>query len=197
MHFTLRRQGGPQSQVAGQLTSGSSRRNAAAPSNGHDEASTRTINPSIFIPMVSAAAGLIFDTEGQVLLMREGYGRERYGLPGGVIEQGESPRATAVREVKEECGLDVRATELVAIYHLRTDRSEGLRFFFRCQILGGEPLIPETGEVAELMWAPPTHLPTPTTESAPYAIQDCLAGRKCIYREIDTRDPQGMLVLPV
>jgi 8-oxo-dGTP pyrophosphatase MutT (NUDIX family) len=145
--------------------------------------------------VVSAAAALIFDTNGRVLLMREGYGRKRYGLPGGVIEEGETPRAAAVREVKEELGLDVEATELVAVYHLRTQRSEGLRFFFRCEILHGEPAIPDTGEVTDFLWSSPTALPSPTTTTAPFAIRDGSAGHTCVYREIDTRNQAEAAIL--
>jgi 8-oxo-dGTP diphosphatase len=138
--------------------------------------------------VVSAAAVLIFDTEGRVLLIREGYGRKRYGLPGGVIEEGETPRAAALREVKEELGLDVQATDLVAVYHLRGARGEGLRFFFRAEILHGEPVVPDTGEITGFFWTSPSALPMPTTDTAPFAIRDGLAGRTGVYREIDTRD---------
>jgi 8-oxo-dGTP diphosphatase len=141
------------------------------------------------LSVISAAAVLIFDAEGRVLLIREGYGRKRYGLPGGVIEHGETPRVAALREVKEELALDVEATELVAVYHLRSPRGEGLRFFFRAEILHGEPTIPDSGEITGCFWSCPTALPTPTTTTAPFAIRDACDGRTGVYREIDARDP--------
>lgn len=33
-------------------------------------------------------------------------GRTFYSIPGGGIEDGETPEQTAIRELKEECGLD-------------------------------------------------------------------------------------------
>jgi len=51
------------------------------------------MSPELASDHVSAAAALIFDQAGRVLLIREGYGERRYGLPGGVIEDGETPRA--------------------------------------------------------------------------------------------------------
>ena len=68
--------------------------------------------------MPAASAALIFDGDGSVLLVREGYGLQRYGLPGGVIKDGESPAAAVVREVREEVGVRVEVGELVAVYHL-------------------------------------------------------------------------------
>jgi ADP-ribose pyrophosphatase YjhB (NUDIX family) len=137
--------------------------------------------------MPSAAAALIFDNADHILLIREGSGRKRYGLPGGVIESGESPRTATVREAHEELGLLVDPTELVAVYHLRTDRGEGMRYFFRCDILEGEPTVGDTGEIAGFVWAETDRLPSPLTTTAPYAIADATAGRVGVYREIDAR----------
>ena len=68
--------------------------------------------------MPDAAAALIIDDANRVLLIREGYEAGRYGLPGGVIEAGETPREYAViREVHEELGLSVEPQELVAVYY--------------------------------------------------------------------------------
>ena len=51
----------------------------------------------------------VFNTDGQVLLGRRlsKHGRGTWGLPGGKMEFGETPTITAVREVKEETGLDI------------------------------------------------------------------------------------------
>src|SRR5436190_17594489 len=44
--------------------------------------------------------------DGHVLLIRQSY-RTRWGLPGGLLEKGEEASTAAVRELKEEVGLDV------------------------------------------------------------------------------------------
>lgn len=55
--------------------------------------------------------GLVFDA-GRTLFVREG---ETWLLPGGRLEGDESPEAGAIREIREETGIDVRITGLGAI----------------------------------------------------------------------------------
>ena len=40
----------------------------------------------------------------------------KWGFPGGAIEPGEAPEMTAVREAKEETGLDVSIGKLIGFY---------------------------------------------------------------------------------
>lgn len=45
-------------------------------------------------------------------------GRTFYSIPGGGIEDGETPEQTAIRELKEECGLDgVIIRKLAEVYN--------------------------------------------------------------------------------
>lgn len=53
--------------------------------------------------------------EGKLLLVRESQD-QRWSLPGGWADIGESPRQVAEREVLEETGYVVRATKLLALY---------------------------------------------------------------------------------
>jgi 8-oxo-dGTP pyrophosphatase MutT (NUDIX family) len=55
---------------------------------------------------------LIRDEHGRVLLCQLTYKKD-WDLPGGVVEVGESPELAAVREVKEELGLDVVSNGLL------------------------------------------------------------------------------------
>jgi len=48
-----------------------------------------------------SAKALVFNENKNILIIRENRGWE---LPGGGIEQGESPQETIIREMKEECG---------------------------------------------------------------------------------------------
>jgi 8-oxo-dGTP pyrophosphatase MutT (NUDIX family) len=64
-----------------------------------------------------AAVIIIDETEGKVLLMcRHKYGRCYYVVPGGGVEAGETPAEAAIREAKEETGLDVVIERQVCEY---------------------------------------------------------------------------------
>ncbi|WP_031073557.1 NUDIX domain-containing protein [Streptomyces sp. NRRL WC-3742] len=65
--------------------------------------------------LVVAASAVVTDTEGRILLQRR-TDNGLYALPGGTMDLGESLPDTAVREVREETGLDVEITGLVGTY---------------------------------------------------------------------------------
>ncbi|MBM6405669.1 NUDIX hydrolase [Phycicoccus sp. CSK15P-2] len=60
------------------------------------------------------AQGLLRDPEGRVLLCELTY-KPEWDLPGGVVDPGEPPASTVVREISEELGLDVAVRGLVAV----------------------------------------------------------------------------------
>jgi ADP-ribose pyrophosphatase YjhB (NUDIX family) len=61
------------------------------------------------------AAAIVRDSRGWILLeKRSDCGL--WGLPGGRIEPGESVTEAAVREVKEETGLNIEITQLLGVY---------------------------------------------------------------------------------
>jgi 8-oxo-dGTP diphosphatase len=57
-----------------------------------------------------AAVGVIVRKDDAVLLIRRGKPPRagEWGIPGGVVELGETWRAAAQREVHEECGIEIR-----------------------------------------------------------------------------------------
>ena len=65
-----------------------------------------------------AVGTIITDPENRVVLVRRaiepGYGK--WVFPGGYVDRGEEVRAAAVREAREETGLDVRLDRLINIY---------------------------------------------------------------------------------
>lgn len=65
--------------------------------------------------LVVAASAVVTDDMGHILLQRR-TDSGLWALPGGGMEMDESLPGTAVREVKEETGLDVEITGLVGTY---------------------------------------------------------------------------------
>ncbi len=64
------------------------------------------------------AAGAILERRGEVLLVRRRF-EPRAGawcLPAGFMEYGETPRHCALRELREETGLEARLGELFGVY---------------------------------------------------------------------------------
>lgn len=67
------------------------------------------------LPKHIAGAGAIFhDADGGILLVKPSY-RETWEIPGGGLEHGEDPWAAAVREIKEETGLELRPGRLLVV----------------------------------------------------------------------------------
>jgi ADP-ribose pyrophosphatase YjhB (NUDIX family) len=56
---------------------------------------------------------LIINKNNQVLLQRRGTFPYKWGLVGGITELGESLEETAIREAKEETGLDIKELSLL------------------------------------------------------------------------------------
>lgn len=49
------------------------------------------------------AAVLFLNTQNEILIVKPVY-RERWLLPGGIVEKDESPRQACIREIREELG---------------------------------------------------------------------------------------------
>jgi ADP-ribose pyrophosphatase YjhB (NUDIX family) len=114
-------------------------------------------------PGVIIGCGNLVKREGSYLLVREGKASAggRYNLPAGKPELGETLIEAAIREAKEETGLDVAVGHIVGLYHCpRTSEGFGvLNVVFASDVAGGEIVTsdahPEVryftrGEVADL-----------------------------------------------
>lgn len=96
------------------------------------------------------AAAFIIKDMNVLLMYRKKNGREYYCIPGGMVEEGETPEEAARREVREETNLDVKTEKLlltfereiyddgkVTLYH---EKSGGLvrEYFFLAEDIMGE-----------------------------------------------------------
>jgi 8-oxo-dGTP diphosphatase len=87
------------------------------------------------LPAIPASAGaLIFDRAGRLLILKPTY-KSGWTIPGGVMEaDGETPWDACRREVREECGIEVRGGRLACVdFHpSRPGHPGGIRFLFDC-----------------------------------------------------------------
>ncbi|MDY7105097.1 MAG: NUDIX domain-containing protein [Actinomycetota bacterium] len=104
---------------------------------------------------------ILRSADGRVLFMLRdgtGYRDGEYGLPSGKAEQGESLVGAAVREVREEIGLelDPESLQLVHAGERAAPGARWLDFFFTCDRWDGEPVNAEPHKCAGLAWLPPS-----------------------------------------
>lgn len=125
--------------------------------------------------MTSLAVNVaVVDERGRVLLtLREDF--EVWCLPGGAVEDGESLAAAAVREAREETGLEVELTRLVGLYARPRFGEYHTLAVFAARAVGGE-LRPQRGEVVAVGFFGADDLPDDLLWGQRERIADVLAG---------------------
>ena len=109
-------------------------------------------------------AGALVVREGKVLLGRRAIDPNRgwWDIPGGFLEFDELPYDGAIREVREETGLQVRPIELIGMwvkpYGLGDHTVWTLNHYYLAEVLAGDPRAAD--DLAELAWFGPDELPT-------------------------------------
>ena len=91
---------------------------------------------------------LATDADGRILVVRTTYLGPGWMLPGGRVERSETPAVAAVRETREETGLEVRLDRLVLV---DAHRARDTSFIFAASVTGGD-MEPQLGEIAEVGW---------------------------------------------
>jgi 8-oxo-dGTP diphosphatase len=104
--------------------------------------------------------------DGAVLLVRHSY-RQRWGLPGGLLERGEEVDAGARREAVEEVGLEVELEGEPAV--VVDPDARRVDVVFRARPVEGADLdavVPRSPEVVEAAWFDAAALPELQHETA-------------------------------
>ena len=122
------------------------------------------------------AGGCVFNEKGEVLLQRRA-DSNKWGFPGGAIEIGETPQMTAVRELKEETGLDVEVGRLTGIYtdfdmqYPNGDKAQSICVAFELTVVGGE-LSCDKDETLELKYFSLDNMPVLFCKQHEELLQD-------------------------
>lgn len=68
-------------------------------------------------PIILVVSGvLIIDDENRVLLQKRTFPKDTWGIPGGMMELGETAEETATREIEEETSLKLANLKLFNVY---------------------------------------------------------------------------------
>jgi ADP-ribose pyrophosphatase YjhB (NUDIX family) len=104
-------------------------------------------------PKVGAEAA-VFDSAGRILLVRRS-DDGLWCLPCGWVEPNESPEEAAVRETREETGIEVRSRQLVEVFTRKPNMGHGphtaIAVVYLCEVVNGTPQ-PQSHEVLEVRY---------------------------------------------
>lgn len=123
-------------------------------------------DPAAPVPNSLVVAVVVVVLDGGRVLMIRRSDNGRWALPGGGQELGESVRGAAVRETREETGLDIDVTGVVGVYSdprhvIAYDDGEVRQEFALCLIgtaTGGE--LRASAESTRVAWVPLDELPS-------------------------------------
>jgi ADP-ribose pyrophosphatase YjhB (NUDIX family) len=116
----------------------------------------------LLLPSVSV---LPVDEAGRVLLVQHAGHHDGWAVLGGAVEVGESPAETAIREVREEIGAEVRLKRLLDVLggpeyevtYPNGDRAAYVTAVYEAEIVSGVPAIADE-ELSDVAWFGPNEL---------------------------------------
>lgn len=129
-------------------------------------------------------AAVVLDDGGEVLLVKRA-DRQRWALPTGTVERGESLTRALVREVKEEAGLDIEIDRLSGVYSAPEQQvfsyasGQTVHFVtscFRCRPAGGR-LTADGDEVVDAGFFRTEELPPTMLRMQPRWVADATVER--------------------
>ena len=133
---------------------------------------------------VRVGAGVILkNSKGQILVgKRKTSHAPYYSIPGGHLEEGESFEECALREILEETGIVIKASDIKVIgitNDLETFKESGLHYisvilYTDCYV--GEPELKEPDKCEGWIWVNPENLPEPHFEASRNGIACMLKG---------------------
>ncbi len=97
--------------------------------------------------------------DGRILLVKASY-RWRWGMPGGLMDTGESPAAAAIRETREETGLNIELVgEPIVIVETLMQRVNFVFDAVPAERSDPDKITPQASEILELGWFALDNLP--------------------------------------
>jgi 8-oxo-dGTP diphosphatase len=108
---------------------------------------------------------ITFNKNGEILLCRrissDKLWHDKWEFPGGTIEFGEDPKQTAMRETKEETGIDVEILSdypIVMNYADKNNNQDFICISFIAKYKSGEITIGQDDGVSDVKWISPINI---------------------------------------
>ncbi|MGM9950112.1 MAG: NUDIX domain-containing protein [Lysinibacillus sp.] len=106
--------------------------------------------------------GIVENANGEWLVVKKAYSglKGRWSLPAGFVQEGETIDEAAVREVKEETGIDCYVKGLVGFRTgvIRGEISDNMAILYCGQVEASQPIIVQEREILEAHWISPEQL---------------------------------------
>ncbi|XOU94955.1 MAG: nucleotide triphosphate diphosphatase NUDT15 [Candidatus Kerfeldbacteria bacterium] len=127
------------------------------------------------IPKVGIGV-IIVNKDGDILVgKRKGSLAQFYSIPGGHLDLGETFEQAAVREIKEETGLDIKNPDVIAVTNnLETYHKEGKHYIsiaLMVKEFSGELKIMEPEKCEKWLWIDPKELPLPHFDASRMSVE--------------------------
>lgn len=123
--------------------------------------------------MGQAVYGILFSEDKKQVLLVKRRDLPVWVLPGGGLDEGETPQIGVIREVEEETGLQVQIVKQIAEYQ-PVNRLTQTTYFFECTAIGGQTK--PSSEAKEVVFFPLDKLPL-LPPPFPGWIADALANK--------------------
>ena len=137
------------------------------------------------------AAVIIRRGNGELLVIRQSYGQGFWGVPGGAVDAGETPQQAAVREAREEVGVEVKLNRIIGIYTLRGGGRPEIRAYVYEGAAYQEQfeLRIDASEIAAALWLKPEELAlrSPLLPDVSAALEDLAAHRFGVIRTVQRK----------
>lgn len=87
------------------------------------------------------AGALLFNENGEILIVKPNY-KDYWLIPGGTVDENESPRQGCLREIKEEIGLNLEKLDFVCVDYTtqKGEKTESFQFIFNGGVLIGDQI---------------------------------------------------------
>lgn len=131
---------------------------------------------------MDGSAVFLFDKSGRKLLLVRRRDVPIWVIPGGGIEENETPEQGAIRETKEETGFDIKIVRKIAEYTYKN--KEKKNHIFEARVMGGKAKLSK--ESKEVSFFPIEELPELRHPSISDWLRDLQKNQKqVIKREIE------------